>query len=65
MAYDITLEGKNLIEAENLLAEVIPHFENLNIGQKSGKRHVINSLLYHRFADLPSWGYFERMIYHS
>lgn len=31
MAYDITLEGKNLVEAENLLSDVITIFESCNI----------------------------------
>ena len=31
MAYDITLEGKNLVQAENLLSEVTSIFESCNI----------------------------------
>jgi len=31
MAYDITLEGKNLVQAEKLLSEVITIFESCNI----------------------------------
>ncbi len=31
MAYDITLEGKNLVQAENLLSDVIAIFESCNI----------------------------------
>jgi len=31
MAYDITLEGKNLVQAENLLSDVITIFESCNI----------------------------------
>ncbi len=31
MAYDITLEGKNLVQAENLLSEVTSIFESFNI----------------------------------
>jgi phosphorylcholine metabolism protein LicD len=31
MAYDITLEGKNLVQAENLLSEVTSIFESCNV----------------------------------